>query len=133
LSINNLLAGLFNVNANLQHTKQDHGFKEGELLQCDHCGMTLPQFLKVGKFGCSRCYEVFEDQLNPLLKRLHGGNWKHGGKIPQRSGGTFHLRKKIDILKETLQTLIKREEFEKAAEIRDEIRTYEKLLQEGGK
>lgn len=131
LSINNLLASLFNMNSAFQQD-QHQGSTSNEILQCDHCGLSFPQFLKIGKFGCAHCYDAFEEKLTPILRRLHGGNWKHGGKIPQRTGGNFHIRKKIDILKETLQTLVSREEFEKAAEVRDEIRAYEKQLQEGG-
>lgn len=131
LSINNLLAGLFNFNPNIEHT-QNNTFQAKEIIQCEKCGMTLDQFLKIGRFGCANCYQAFHDQVTPFLKRLHGGNWKHSGKIPQRSGGTIHLRKKIDILKETLQSLVAREEFEKAAEVRDEIRLYERQLREEG-
>lgn len=131
-SINNLLAGLFNLNPNIEHINKNNPLHTEEIVQCDHCGMTLNQFLKIGRFGCAHCYSAFQEQLNPLLKRLHGGNWKHSGKIPQRTGGTLNIQKKIDILKETLQTLVAKEEFEKAAEVRDEIRLYEKQLQEGG-
>ncbi|WAA12366.1 UvrB/UvrC motif-containing protein [Fervidibacillus halotolerans] len=130
LTINNLLAGLFNVHPNFNQTQQE-AVQHNELLQCNECGMTFSRFLKVGKFGCPNCYLTFHDQLTPILKRLHGGNWKHSGKIPKRAGGSLYIKKKIDILKETLQTLIEKEEFEKAAEIRDEIRMYERQLQEG--
>lgn len=131
LSINNLLAGLFNFNPNIENT-QKNTFQSNEIIQCENCGMTINHFLKIGRFGCAGCYDSFQEQLTPFIKRLHGGNWKHTGKIPQRSGGSIHLRKKVDILKETLLTLIEKEEFEKAAEVRDEIRLYEKQLQEGG-
>jgi UvrB/uvrC motif. len=131
LSINNLLAGLFQLNPNMQEKTQE-SYTSYDLLQCQVCGMTFSQFLKIGRFGCEHCYETFADQLTPILKRLHGGNWKHSGKIPKRSGGALYIKKKIDQLKETLQTLIEREEFEKAAEVRDEIRMYEKQLNEGG-
>ncbi len=131
-SINNLLAGLFNLNPNIEHINKEHPFSANQIIQCDNCGMTLDRFLKIGRFGCANCYEAFSEQLTPVFRRLHGGNWKHNGKIPKRAGGTINIRKKIEILKETLQTLVEREEFEKAAEVRDEIRFYEKQLQEGG-
>jgi len=97
--------------------------------------MTFPQFLKVGRFGCSHCYEAFKEQLKPVLRRLHSGNWTHNGKIPKRIGGGIHLRKQIEELKSILKDSINNEEFEKAAEIRDEIRNLEKNLaasHEGG-
>ncbi len=127
LSLNNLLAGFFNV-----EPKYPEPFETRQMTRCANCGMTFEQFLEVGKFGCARCYDAFHEKLTPVLKRIQGGNWKHNGKIPRRTGAALQLRKKIEILKETLQNLVAKEEFEKAAEVRDEIRMYEKILQEGG-
>ena len=43
-------------------------------LKCDRCGTTFDDFVEDGKFGCANCYDVFEERLDPVLKRLHGGN-----------------------------------------------------------
>ena len=59
-------------------------------------------------------------------------NFSHNGKIPKRIDGGIHLRKRIEELKNQLKDFISSEEFEKAAEIRDEIRSLEKELLEGG-
>ena len=126
-SINNLLAGLFNIDPTIQQQHQDP-FEKQEVLQCDHCSMTFNQFLKVGRFGCSHCYTTFKDELTPIFKRLHGGNWSHHGKIPKRIGGTMHIKKNIEDLKMQLQQLIVDEEFEKAALVRDEIRLLDQKL-----
>ena len=125
-SINNLLAGLFNIDPYIQ--QQQDPFEKQEILQCDHCSMTFNQFIKVGRFGCSHCYTAFKDELNPIYKRLHSGNWSHNGKIPNRIGGTMHIKKNIDELKLQLQQLIAAEEFEKAALVRDEIRLLDQKL-----
>jgi protein arginine kinase activator len=126
-NFNNLLAGLLNIDPAFQKPNQNN-FHQEEILQCDHCLMTFPQFIKVGRFGCAHCYEAFIEQLPPVLGRLHSGNWSHHGKIPKRIGGGIHLRKQIENLKSELKNLISQEEFEKAAEIRDEIRVLEKKL-----
>jgi protein arginine kinase activator len=128
--IHNLLAGLLNVDQTFPKPKQDAFHKE-EILQCTHCGMTFPQFVKVGRFGCSNCYQAFKDQLKPILRRLHSGNWSHNGKIPRKIGGNIRLRKEIDEKKLLLKDLISKEEFESAAIIRDEIRSLEKQLNDG--
>ncbi|WP_042353739.1 UvrB/UvrC motif-containing protein [Bacillus rubiinfantis] len=133
-NFNNLLAGLLNIDPSFQKPSQSP-FQQEEILHCEYCSMTFPQFLKLGRFGCSHCYETFSDQLIPVLRRLHGGNWNHNGKIPKRIGGDLHLRKQIDELKHSLQACITHEEFEKAAKLRDEIRSLEKRLagnHEGG-
>ncbi|MGG1678373.1 UvrB/UvrC motif-containing protein [Neobacillus sp. NRS-1170] len=133
-AFNNLLAGLLNIDPSFKKPSQSP-FHQEEVLQCDYCSMTFPQFLKVGRFGCAHCYETFKEQLKPVLGRLHSGNWAHNGKIPKRIGGGIHLRKQLEELKNALRDSIIGEEFEKAAEIRDEIRNLEKQLagsQEGG-
>ena len=133
-SINNLLAGLISIEPAFQEANQDP-FQQKKVVQCENCSMTFQQFIKVGKFGCAHCYEAFQEQLEPMLQRLHSGNLGHSGKIPARIGGSIHLRKNIENLKHTLKELVSQEEFEKAAEIRDEIRMLEKELianQEGG-
>jgi len=129
-SINNILAGLFNIEPKIQQTQQKNPFEKQEVLQCDHCKMTFPQFVKTGRFGCSNCYSTFRDQLKPIYKRLHSGNSTHKGKIPKRIGGTMHIMKNIGELKLQLQDLIANEEFEKAAIIRDEIRSLDQKLDE---
>lgn len=129
-SINNLLAGLFKMQPSLQQQSQADPFAQPEILQCDRCSMTFQQFVKAGRFGCSHCYATFEELLIPIYKRLHSGNSVHKGKIPKRIGGTIHIKKNIENLKEQLKDLIAKEEFEKAAVIRDEIRLLDRKLSE---
>ncbi|PLR96337.1 UvrB/UvrC motif-containing protein [Bacillus sp. T33-2] len=126
-SINNLLAGLLNIEPSFKKKPQGP-FRHEHVLQCPHCSMTFPQFVKVGRFGCSSCYETFKEELEPVIRRLHGGNSTHEGKIPKRIGGSLQLRKDIELLKQTLKDLIANEEFEKAAETRDQIRQLEKKM-----
>ncbi|WP_019244347.1 MULTISPECIES: UvrB/UvrC motif-containing protein [Bacillus] len=124
-SINSLLAGLLNIDQNFT-PKQQNAFSHPDDIHCEHCHMSYPQFARLGRFGCSNCYKSFQNQLEPILKRLHSGNSTHTGKIPKRIGGNISLRKKIEDLKQELTISIIHEEFEKAAEIRDEIRALEK-------
>lgn len=133
-TFNNLLAGLLNIDSSFQQ-KNNKLIQQEEIIQCEKCSMTFPQFVKAGRFGCSHCYETFKDQLKPVLRRLHSGNFSHNGKIPKRVGGGIQLRKRIEELKKQLMDFISSEEFERAAVIRDEIRSLEKELvdnQEGG-
>lgn len=128
-SINSLLAGLLNIESAFYKPNQE-AFKPQHVLQCPQCSMTFPQFVKIGRFGCASCYETFREPLTPVLRRLHSGNFTHIGKIPKRIGGDIHIRKTVDDLKESLKNHIHQEEFEKAAEIRDQIRELEKKLVE---
>ena len=92
--------------------------------------MTYEHFTKVGRLGCASCYDTFKGHLNPLLKRLHGGHTEHCGKIPERMEGNIHLKKELDELKLILKQYVQNEEFEKVAEVRDEIRGLETQLSE---
>lgn len=131
-SVNNLLAGLLNISPAFKQAKTSE-IPQQEVLQCEKCKMTFQQFINVGRFGCSHCYETFKSQLDPILKRVHSGNVEHHGKVPERMGGAIHLKKRILQLRTDLQTSIENEEFEQAAEIRDEIRSLEKEVKnEGG-
>ncbi|TFD99311.1 UvrB/UvrC motif-containing protein [Jeotgalibacillus sp. R-1-5s-1] len=130
-SFNNLLAGLLNVSPVMQPSQPQK--PEREPVKCSHCQMTFQQFLKIGKFGCPSCYESFRDELPPILKRLHSGNTTHQGKLPERQGGTIHLKRKVTELRAELKSLIEEEEFERAATVRDQIRVMEKEIRgEGG-
>ncbi len=120
-SIHQLLSGLLHDPV---QTGQGRLQSDNELV-CSKCEMTYKQFTRVGRFGCAHCYESFGPRLDPIFKRVHSGNTKHFGKLPKRIGGKIHLQRKVETLKDQLKLYIEKEEFEKAAEIRDEIRLLE--------
>ncbi|WP_174615370.1 UvrB/UvrC motif-containing protein [Virgibacillus ihumii] len=124
-SLHNLLAGLFNFDAPSMESPQNTPYKQKEDLQCSQCGMTFTEFKQVGKFGCAECYHAFSDRLDPIFRRVHSGNTRHNGKVPQRKGGDLYTKKQIEAHKEELQRLIKDEAFEEAAKVRDRIRELE--------
>lgn len=122
--LQNIFADLFNQNL---AGNQQLNLEMAKPVQCESCGFTENQFSRVGKLGCPKCYDKFEKKLDPVLRRVHG-NPLHTGKIPKRTGGTFGLRKNIEALKQRLQEAISREEYEIAAQIRDEIRDLESKI-----
>jgi protein arginine kinase activator len=91
---------------------------------CKRCGMSFRDFQQTGKLGCSGCYEAYGDRLRPVLKRLHG-NTEHIGKVPAGVSRSLKNTKEIERLKELLNRAVQREEYEKAAEIRDKIKAIE--------
>ena len=101
--------------------------------QCPQCGMTFGEFKTKGRFGCAHDYEVFQSRVIPLLDRIHGSS-EHVGEsdaaaaVQQVSDTTATELKR---LRKDLLRVIKNEEYEEAARIRDRIQTLEKQLQEG--
>lgn len=93
-------------------------------LVCDMCKTDFDTFSKTGKLGCSKCYEVFEEYLDAPLKRIHGSS-KHIGKSPKRIKNEQPKQNPIEALKSQLADAIKKEDFESAAKLRDEIRAIE--------
>ena len=101
--------------------------KQDSALQCPVCGMTGAEFQKTGRLGCEHCYEVFRPFLQNILKRVHGSN-VHMGKVPFKTHEVSADSQSLLQLKKDLHEAIEKEEYEKAAEIRDRIR----ILKEKG-
>ncbi|WP_026693292.1 UvrB/UvrC motif-containing protein [Peribacillus kribbensis] len=134
-TFNELLGGLLNGVHTFQQSAHQPMVRSDEL-RCSKCHMTYQDFIEIGRFGCSECYDTFKNHLNPVLRRLHSGNVVHTGKIPKKAGGNISLKKRIEELKQELKELIEQEEFESAARVRDEIRALEREIhavqEEGG-
>ncbi|MBB5175016.1 UvrB/UvrC motif-containing protein [Texcoconibacillus texcoconensis] len=128
-SIHQLLSGLLDFEQP-KHYSETESKQRARESQCESCGMTYRQFAESGRFGCVKCYETFKKNLDPIFKRLHSGNTTHAGKIPKRKGKDLHIHRQIDELKQVLKEKIDQEEFEEAAELRDQIRSLQQSLDE---
>ena len=93
-------------------------------VQCSRCGLLYSAFKETGRLGCAECYEAFQFQLRPLLRRIHGDT-RHKGKTPARDGVGTSRSRQIQRMFDELQRAVEREEFERAAELRDAIRKIE--------
>lgn len=99
--------------------------ESNRLAPCPFCGMRFEEFKKTGRLGCPHCYASFEGNLKGLLRRLHGGT-QHVGKVylpPDPTEG--QQQERLAGLRRKLSKAVEREDFERAAEIRDQIRTLE--------
>lgn len=84
---------------------------------------------KTGHVGCADCYDVFGDELFPLIRRIHG-NTTHCGKNSDRTVQKAEKHEptkeeKIAQLKNELDAAVKEQNFERAAELRDTIKGME--------
>lgn len=115
-----LLAGLADFGKQVKDTDKTAALK------CPQCTMTYEDFRKFGRLGCNQCYEAFKEPLTTLLKKIHGSS-HHFGKTPIKIPKSEKAKiENLQELKTQLQVAIQVEDFERAAEIRDKIRSLEK-------
>jgi protein arginine kinase activator len=97
----------------------------GDAGRCGFCGLTFADFRETGRLGCPHCWVTFDVHLRGLLRRIHGGT-THVGKVYLPPDPTASEReKRLEALRRRLQRAVDAEDFERAAEIRDQIRALE--------
>jgi protein arginine kinase activator len=108
---------------------QEMAQASGPEIKCPHCGFTQADFKKAGRLGCSECYVTFAEGLEGLLKTMHKGT-KHIGKTPQSLQQSRDLSDRLKNLQKKLDKAVADEDFEQAAQVRDEIKTTRDKLGE---
>ena len=88
---------------------------------CPNCGITFKQFRSQGRLGCAHDYEVFRKDLLPILESIHRGETQHVGKFPPKVSPDRRQHHELIRLRNELQTAINDENYELAAQIRDQI------------
>ncbi|MCA8992304.1 MAG: UvrB/UvrC motif-containing protein [Planctomycetaceae bacterium] len=99
---------------------------------CPYCGITHKEFRASGRLGCSHDYEVFREQLIPLLENIHSGEIQHVGKCPPRVSDSSRRHYELLRYRSLLKAAINDENYETAAELRDKIQALEDLEENGG-
>lgn len=94
---------------------------EADELKCPTCGFTQADFKKNGRLGCPECYSTFADGLEGLLKTMHKGT-RHVGKMPVALKQRTDSSERLKTLQKRLEKAVQQEDFELAANLRDEIR-----------
>jgi protein arginine kinase activator len=117
-SFHNILSGI------MDYMSPSQGISKAQVLTCKNCGTTYNEFKRYGLLGCSECYKSFSPTIEPVIKRVQG-NLEHTGKIPKKLGKEIMEKKRLSKLKEELQKAIANEEYEKATQIRDNIKSLQ--------
>lgn len=142
ISLGKLLSGLMG----LQNAEKNEGKYAGVV--CPTCKTTYEEFASGSRFGCADCYSVFGPLLGENIRHLQGSE-KHVGKRPVRyreteapvsgepvrenscekgedPGSTLTGEERLRLLQARLKDALRREEYEDAAALRDEIREIKK-------
>jgi len=115
-AISNLLGGMLD--------EADETETEATAARCSVCGLMYGEFKEAGRLGCPTCYGSFAASLKDLLRRIHGSS-QHEGKVPSSEVGLVAERREVRRLRDDLQKAVDAEEFERAAEIRDQLRALQ--------
>ena len=121
LDVADLLKGL------LQGAMKEQGAAAKAI--CPTCGISLAEFRSAGRLGCPNDYHVFSEAIGPLIKKLQHDD-RHVGKVPSHAGAALERENKLIRLRRELERAVQREEYEKAATLRDRIRALSQ--NEGG-
>ena len=91
---------------------------------CPACGVKFVDFRNSGRLGCPHDYEVFREELVPLLENIHG-DVKHCGKTPRRHPQSKERLGELVHLRNLLKNAVTKEDYEAAAKLRDQIKHLE--------
>jgi protein arginine kinase activator len=95
-------------------------FRSSRDTLCPSCKTTYNDFLETGFVGCPDCYQSFRQHMDPLIKQVQG-SLVHTGKLPKLIPEEMKLQLELKRLKSHLFSCIHKEDYEKAAQLRDEI------------
>lgn len=93
--------------------------------RCPSCDFTLETYQKVGRLGCPDCYQTYRGLLSKRLGKIHRGH-VHKGRVPKGMVEQERLKSLLKDLAEKLEAAIEQEDYEAAADLRDQISQIEK-------
>jgi protein arginine kinase activator len=101
--------------------------------RCPDCGMSWQEFKDTGLLGCPKDYELFLNQLGGVIERAQNGATHHTGKAldalaqaaPKKEDPVKLRQAELNRLRKELARAVEDESYERAAELRDQIRALE--------
>lgn len=99
-------------------------------LVCKTCDLTFEEFARQGRFGCGDCYVSFRPRLEAIMRKIHLGSSLHRGRNPEMahtpSDSQINPIKEEARVEAELKKAIEAEDFERAAELRDKLKSLRK-------
>ena len=120
------VAGALAKQLQLGQTKEE--IAELDQKECPVCGISFFEFRNTGRLGCPYDYSFFNEDLEPLLKNIHDAT-EHVGKRPKRLAASADSQAKMIHLRREMEEAVEMENYERASEIRDEMRAIETSIE----
>lgn len=108
------------------------GFDDFEDRICPTCNSSLRQFKRTGLLGCANCYNVFEDEIEDIIKRIQPSVENKVDNISfnvESKKEELSKEQTLVKLKSDLQKAIQEERYEDAGVINKQIKSLTKELQ----
>lgn len=119
--LNELLSTLLAAQSPSDDNQFEIGSDGHEQLSCDLCGITFDQFRQQALLGCAGDYEAFKKPLKVILDKAHNGATVHMGKVPSGAPQDTQIQVKLADMQKQLDLAVKNENYELAAQLRDQI------------
>jgi protein arginine kinase activator len=97
--------------------------------ECLHCGLKFSQYKKTLMLGCQYCYESFQNELEPRLKKYHRVSSHTGAGVVEASEA-FEIMNELRDLKAALAEAVENEDYLHASELRKMIVRNEQKLED---
>jgi len=128
-STSQTLAGALAQQLQLGQTAEDLARLDQQA--CPVCGITFYEFRNQGRLGCPHDYICFEKELEPLVVNIHGAK-EHVGKLPKRDATGSRRQTELIRLRREMDEAVSSEQYERASDLRDEIRRIEGGMEDDG-
>lgn len=93
--------------------------------QCPECGCTFDEIMENSLLGCAKCYDVFAEELKPVIGRLHANAVYVPNGINAPTEEKKPAENELETLRKRLKKAVDEEDYELAAKLRDEIKAKE--------
>jgi protein arginine kinase activator len=93
--------------------------------RCPACGLTFSEFKKSGSLGCPACYDSFMPMIAQVIERAQAGATAHVGHSPAPSHDAERVQRQRSKLMTDLEQAIAAEQYERAAQLRDELKALD--------
>ncbi len=115
------------INPLLSLTESLKPIKTAKFQVCNSCSTSWSEFLQTGYLGCPQCYTSFSKFLDPIMEDIHG-SLTYRGKVPKNLPENVRIEASLRRLKQELFSFIDKENYEKAAKVRDQITNLKEQL-----
>lgn len=95
--------------------------------KCPTCGAVFSELAAAGRMGCAGCYTAFAPELTDVIRAAHG-RVEHRGRVSAGHRARMERTARLEALRQQLKQAVEAEEYERAAGLRDEIRSLEAIL-----